>query len=155
MFGAPPSHKYIAPLEKGDHPELDTSNLLGPDQTKTYQSLIGSLQWAITLGRFDIMTAVVTLSAFRAAPCKGHLEHVKCVCGYLSKMRNGAIRVCTDEPDFSDVPVREFDWSRTTYGAIEYQRESTREMIPLLVSLQSLLPLHGYLHILLLQDPNL
>jgi hypothetical protein len=119
MFGAPPSQKYMAPLEKGDHPELDISDLLGPDQIKTYQSLIGSLQWAITLGRFDIMTAVVTLSAFRAAPRKGHLERAKRVCGYLSKMRNGAIRVRTDEPDFSDVPVREFDWSRTTYGAIE------------------------------------
>jgi hypothetical protein len=136
MFGSPPSQKYATPLEKGDHLELDTSDLLRPDQIKTYQSLIGFLQWAITLGQFDIMMAMVTLSAFRAAPHKGHLECANCVCGYLSKMRNGAIRVCTDEPDFSDVPVREFDWSRTTYGAIEYQRESTRETIPLLVSLQ-------------------
>jgi len=29
-----------------------------------YQSMIGALQWVVTIGRFDIMTAVMTLSGF-------------------------------------------------------------------------------------------
>jgi len=53
-----------SPLINGDHPELDTSNLLNEDDQKVYQSLIGALQWVIQIGRFDITTAVMTLSQF-------------------------------------------------------------------------------------------
>ena len=47
---------------------MDTSELLNKDDQKTYQSLIGALQWVIHIGRFDIQTAVMTLSRFRAMP---------------------------------------------------------------------------------------
>jgi hypothetical protein len=119
LFGETPSQKVSAPIEKGDHPELDTSELLGPEQTKIYQSLIGGLQWIVTIGRFDVMTAIVTLGSFRAAPRKGHLERAKRIFGYLSKMRHAKIRVRVSEPDYSDLPDKEFDWSKSIYGAIE------------------------------------
>ena len=32
--------------------------------------MIGAMQWAITLARFDIAVAVATLSSFRVAPSK-------------------------------------------------------------------------------------
>jgi hypothetical protein len=51
-------------LEKDDHPELDTSYLLERKVTVTYQSMIGALQWAVTIGSLDIKTAVMTLSGF-------------------------------------------------------------------------------------------
>jgi hypothetical protein len=63
MFGEKPLSKVHSPLEKGDHPELDTSELLDQTGVQQYQSLIGSLQWAISLGRFDIATAVMSLSS--------------------------------------------------------------------------------------------
>ena len=63
MYGVKPK-QYSSPLESGDHPELDTSEELDPKDAKKYQSMIGSLQWAISLGRFDICTAVMTLSSF-------------------------------------------------------------------------------------------
>jgi hypothetical protein len=44
-----------------NHPELDDSELLDNDGIKLYQSIIGALQWAISLGRFDILTAVMTM----------------------------------------------------------------------------------------------
>jgi hypothetical protein len=69
MFGEKPSTKVHSPLEKGDHPELDTSELLDQTGVQQYQLLIGSLQWAILLGHFDIATAVMSLSSFRALPC--------------------------------------------------------------------------------------
>jgi hypothetical protein len=69
-----PSHKVTSPLEKNDHPELDTSPLLDDEGISKYQSLIGVLQWAITLGRFDVGTAVMTMSGFRVAPRQGHLD---------------------------------------------------------------------------------
>ena len=85
LFGEAPSQRYWSPLEKGDHPELDTSELLGENGIKQYQSLIGSLQWAVSIGRMDITTAVMTLSGFRAAPRWGHLDRAKRIVGYLSK----------------------------------------------------------------------
>ena len=47
-FGEMPK-KYSSPMEKNDSPELDDSALLGPDDIKKHQSIIGALQWCITL----------------------------------------------------------------------------------------------------------
>ena len=64
-FGSKPASKGCSsPLEKGDHPKLDTSAFLEEDDIEIYQSLIGSIQWAVTLGRFDINTAVMSMSSF-------------------------------------------------------------------------------------------
>ena len=119
IFGELPKRKFSSPIEKGDHPELDTSELLDSQGIATYQSLIGALQWVITIGRFDVITAVMTLSGFRAAPRRGHLERIKRVYGYLSKMQHAIIRVRTEEPDYSDVPDIQYDWSRSVYGKLE------------------------------------
>ena len=66
--------KSRPPLEGGDHPELDTSEHCDERQTKQFQTLIGQLQWLISLGRFDIAVHVMSLSRFRAQPRKGHLD---------------------------------------------------------------------------------
>ena len=116
MFGKAPTQNVQAPLEKNDHPELDTSELLDVEDISKCQSLIGTLQWMITLGRFDIATAVMTMSGFRVAPRVGHLDRLKRICGYLSKFRNACIRVRTEQPDYSDVTAKEYDWARTAYG---------------------------------------
>ena len=88
MFGERPSTKFLSPLEHGDHPELDDSDLLGPDGIQKYQSLIGALQWTISLGCFDIACSIMSLSSFHVAPQVGHLEQLKRICGYLLKMQN-------------------------------------------------------------------
>ena len=77
MFGHKPKTNVSSPLEKGDHPELDNSELLDEDGVAKYQSLTGSLQWSISQGRLDIQTYAMLMSPFRAAPRKGHLERVK------------------------------------------------------------------------------
>jgi hypothetical protein len=118
-FGEKPRHTYHSPLEKGDHPEMDTTDMLDSEKTSLYQSLIGALQWIVTIGRFDILTAVVTMSGFRAAPRIGHLARVKRIYGYLAKMNQAKIRVRVEEPDYSGMSNVEFDWSRTVYGAVE------------------------------------
>jgi hypothetical protein len=35
--------------------------------------------------------------------------------GYLSKFRFAELRIL-DEPDFSDIEVAEYDWSKSVYG---------------------------------------
>ena len=119
LFGHKPTQAVTSPLEKGDHPELDTSELLDNKGIQLYQSLIGGLQWAISLGRFDISTAVMTLSGFRAAPRQGHLDRVKRVYGYLSKMKFATIRFRTGEPDYSAIPDQEYDWEYSIYGNVK------------------------------------
>ena len=49
MFGESPKQTAKSPIEKGDHPELDQSDLLPPSDVVKYQSLIGSLQWVVTI----------------------------------------------------------------------------------------------------------
>ena len=119
MFKEKP-RKSRPPLEGGDHPELDTSELCDEHQTKQFQTLIGQLQWLISLGCFDIAVHVMSLLRFRAQPRKGHLDRAKRIVGYLLFLPDGAIRFRIGEPDFSSLKDQEYDWTRTVYsGACE------------------------------------
>jgi hypothetical protein len=55
--------------------------------------MIGSLQWAVSLGRFDIQTATMTMSRFRASPRQGHLDQLKWMYGYLRRYASAVIHV--------------------------------------------------------------
>ena len=123
LFGTKPSTKFTSPLERNDHPELDDSELLDEDGIAQYQSLIGVLQWTITLGRFDIGTAVMTMSGFRVAPRLGHMKRLRRICGYLLRFRNAAIRIRMEKPDYSGLPENDQSWLRSVYGDV-------REAIP-------------------------
>jgi hypothetical protein len=118
MFGSKPK-EYTSPLEKGDHPEVDTSDELDEEGIKKYQTMIGCLQWAISLGRFDIQTATMTMSRFRSAPRKGHLDRLKRIYGYLRKFSSAAIRIRVNEPNLNDLPDQNFDWCYSVYGDVQ------------------------------------
>jgi hypothetical protein len=116
LFGKDPK-KYRAPLDKDDSPELDTSDLLDDEGVRIYQSLIGALQWCVTLGRFDIAVTVMTMSSFRCAPRQGHLERLKRIYGYLRKYPDGAIRFRTGIPPNEDLfSMPKYDWMYNVYG---------------------------------------
>ena len=55
------------------------------------------------------MTNQAKLRSFRRSPFYA----------YLSKMRHSAIRVLTDEPDFSALPDITYDWSQSVYGNVK------------------------------------
>jgi hypothetical protein len=77
MFGQQPKQNVLSLLERIYHPETNSSNLLDAKGIQMYQSIIGALQWMVTIGQLDITTAVMTTSGFRVAPCTGHLGRVK------------------------------------------------------------------------------
>ena len=77
--------KQSSPLVDGGHPELDISNLLDDDKKSLYMTLVGALQWAVTLGRSDITYATMVMSRFCAEPRVGHMERVSHIYGYLRK----------------------------------------------------------------------
>jgi hypothetical protein len=73
MCGLPKFKKQNVPISEDYHPELDTSELLGPPEIYKYKSLVGSGNWLITLGCFDIQFAISTLSQYSMAPRAGHM----------------------------------------------------------------------------------
>jgi hypothetical protein len=85
--------------------------------------MIGSLQGIITIGRFNIHTAVMDMSGFCIAPRIGHLERLLHIYGCLSKLRFASIRVRTEEPDYSNIPDHQYDWTYTGYS-------NTKEVLP-------------------------
>jgi hypothetical protein len=48
MYDCKPK-EYTSPLEKGDHPEVDTSEELDEEGIKQYQTVIVCLQWDVSL----------------------------------------------------------------------------------------------------------
>jgi hypothetical protein len=100
MFAEKPSAKVHSPLEKGDHPELDTSELLDQTGVQQYQSLIGSLQWAFSLWRFDIANAVMSLSIFPGFTLPSDLstmsEHLVMACLLISYGRQTIVWIGVD-----------------------------------------------------------
>ena len=61
-----PSKGLKTSLEKNDHPKLDTTDILEGQQVNHDLTMVGQLQWLITLGRFDIQAQVISMSRFRA-----------------------------------------------------------------------------------------
>ena len=68
LFNDDPPKGFQTPLDKNDHPELDTSEILEGDMAAKYLTMVGQLQWLITLGRFHIHAQVLTMLRLRAAP---------------------------------------------------------------------------------------
>ena len=119
FFQEDPHKIHKSPLEKNDHPEMDTSEFAGEDMVEAYMSMIGQLQWLITLGRFDISAQVTSLSRFRAAPRIGHIERLKRICGYVFKTRHYGNRYRTEKPDYSYLGEQTYDWTQSIYGDVK------------------------------------
>lgn len=94
--------QYRSPMENGDHPEDDSSELLPPEEVQTFQQLLGIAQWLVTIGRFDICFAVSAMSRFNAVPRRGHLERMFRVFGYLKKYRDQWIVIDSRDPLLSE-----------------------------------------------------
>ena len=62
----------------------------------------------------------MSLSRYRHAPRKGHLDRLMRVCGYVRKFPQAAIRICTGIPNhedtFGEYP-EQYDWMETVYGS--------------------------------------
>jgi hypothetical protein len=96
-FKEEPNQKHRSPLVKGDHPELGTSEFLDQDGIDIYISLVGAMQWEVSIGRWDIQSAVVTLSSFRAQPRQGHLDQIQCIYSFLCRFRHFKLLFCINE----------------------------------------------------------
>ena len=104
-------------MQKGDHPKLDMTPFLDEKEKEIFMSLVGSVQWAISIGIFDIQSAIMTMSKFCNFPRKGHLEKMRRVIGFMCKIRHYMICFCVDEPEYANVPgIKNHDWEHSVYG---------------------------------------
>ena len=127
-FGTKPDTKHKSPLQKGDHPEIDTTLFLNEDGKEIFQSLIGCGQWNISIRRFYTQSAFMSLLSYRTAPREGHLERDKRIYGYLYIFRHFKIRFRVDEQDYSNVPaIPGHDWEQSVYGKL---KEDIAENLP-------------------------
>jgi hypothetical protein len=104
------------PIPEKTQPELDFTSELDANGRTRYQTLIGCLQWVVTLERFDIACAVMTMSRFRVLPHQGHHDLLEHVFGYLRKYPDGAIRFRVGIPP---------PWERSVYGSISKKSRTT------------------------------
>lgn len=86
------------PMKPGDHPEEDESEALDNEQHRLYQSMIGMLQWTVSIGRIGICFVVSSMSRFCVSPREGYLHRVFRIFGYLKKYPNKAIGIVERDP---------------------------------------------------------
>jgi len=95
------------PMSEADHPELDDSPLCSPKEATLYRSMVGSANWIVTLGRFDISFALQSLSRFSMAPRIGHLARMKKLFCYLKTRPQGRLLCDPSYPDHSQYETEE------------------------------------------------
>ena len=84
-----------------------------------YLTMVGQLQWLVTLGRFDLHGQVATMSRFGAAPRQGHLDRLKRIYSYTIRTKDYGISFGTDQPDHSFLPDQNFHWTYSVYVNVQ------------------------------------
>jgi len=102
---------YGSPLDPAYHPEVDQSVLLPPLMITKYQMLVGSANWVVTLGRFDVYFAVSTMARYNIAPREGHLKAMFRIFGYLKHYRKWRLVVDPAPPIRDATKVEEHTWT--------------------------------------------
>eukprot|EP00957_Ditylum_brightwellii_P056143 4256489-Ditylum_brightwellii.AAC.1 len=65
------------------HAEINDSDFLTCDDISKYRMIVGSLNWLVTLGCYDICYTVCTLVQHMMMPRQGYLHAMRRVFGYL------------------------------------------------------------------------
>ena len=107
--------EFKTPMDKDYHAELEDSPLLDAEYHTRYRAMIGSLNWAVTLGRFDIQYAVTTLARYAHAPREGHMKAVLRVFGYLKKFQKGKLIIDPYLPNHQAYPYDDLNNWRDLY----------------------------------------
>ena len=112
--------EHKIPMDTNYYPEADDTPLLDAEQTKRYQAMVGSLNWAITIGRFDIQYATTTMARYGHAPRQGHMKAVLRIFGYLKKFSKAKLLIDPTLPRHEDFPYDDMNtWQDLYPDAVE------------------------------------
>jgi len=82
--------------------------------------MVGSANWVVTLGRFDIAFALQSLAHFSMAPQIGHLARMAKLCSYLKHHCNAKLVCDPIHPDHSSYKTRSgLNWANHYPNAVE------------------------------------
>lgn len=95
--------RYKAPMSEDYYLELDESDLCSPLEASKYRSLIGSTNWIVALGRFDIAFTTSNLARYSTVPKQGHYKAAQRIFDYLRHFPKGRILI-----DSEVLPIRNF-----------------------------------------------
>ncbi len=87
------------PMNDQYHPEIDESPVLEPKEATKFRAILGSAQWMVTLGRFDIAYTVQALSRFGVQPRTNHLHAARRMLGYLKRFPDDKVIIDTNKFD--------------------------------------------------------
>ncbi len=100
---------YKTPMNDQYHPEMDETPLVTAREASKYRGMVGSCNWLITLGRFNIHYATQALSRFSMAPREGHFKAMQRVMGYLKKFPKGRLIIDANLRDWSKYEMKTAD----------------------------------------------
>ena len=115
--------KCATPTTHGYKPEDDCTGELKADGIQRYQELIGSLRWAIELGRVDILLETSLLSKHLAMPREGHLEQALHVVGFLKSHKKLRLLFDSGYPTVKEQWFSHYDW-------MDFYRDAKEAMPP-------------------------
>ena len=115
---------YGSPMDPKYHPELDESAQLSEDMHAKYRMMVGTLNWLVTLGRWDVHYAAQTLAQYSQAPREGHINAMQRVFGYLKHFSKRSVVYDPRVPKHHDDKVTKFE------GWDEMYPDAQEEMPP-------------------------
>eukprot|EP00957_Ditylum_brightwellii_P196403 14964672-Ditylum_brightwellii.AAC.1 len=101
---------YMNPMDPNYHVEIDDSDFLTGDNISKYRMMVGSLNWLVILGHYDVHYTGCTLAQHMMMPRQGHLHAMRRAFGYLKQNYKFSIHYDIREPDFSMHKIEEYDW---------------------------------------------
>ena len=117
-FGFEPSKKHAA-MTPDFKPELETTELCNNTEKAQYWKCISEMQWAVALGRKDMMYANIVLSRCLPASHKVHLNNINHVYGYLNKYTSKSIKFNIEKHDYKKFNTIEGNWGKFYAGETE------------------------------------
>ena len=100
-----------SPMAPECHLEVDDSPLPSDEDASEFRSVIGSLNWLITLGRFDVHCATNALSRFGMAPREGHMKAALRVLTHVKTFPKGKIVFDTSCPVHKQSEGDDHNWT--------------------------------------------
>ena len=110
---------FKTPMSTEYHPEVDETPFLSDEDASKFRSVIGSLNWLITLGRFDVHCATNALSRFSMAPREGHLKAALMTLSHVRSFSKGRMLFDTSYPVLKEIEDNDFNWREQCPDASE------------------------------------
>ena len=98
------------------NPELDITDICNDDEKAQYWKCIGKTQWAVALGRIDIMYAAIVLYRFLPVPRNVWLAKIQHLYNYLKKYTSTTINFNARIPVYDNFNTINRDWGNVYYG---------------------------------------